>query len=270
MVGRTGAARLALTTGAAVIPIAHWGAQDILPYGSKKLRLFPRKAVRMAAGPPVDLSAYAGQRLGASVLLGDRGGLPASTPVAHVCRVAGVADPALAALPVARGAVLGDLASHRTPPFLHPLSRRAASSGSIRAISRAGRATHRCRSHACEAPHRAPLWGEKKRFMARSPAFALPKKREHFRTDREEASHVTAAADDDQHPAGRSPRCSRSEPAPGSAGRSDAHHQAERGGDAGSDPTDGCAADRRRSARPSRRRTCTAPPGSRTPAGTAA
>ncbi len=68
MVGRTGAARLALTTGAPVIPIAHWGAQDILPYGSKKLRLFPRKTVRMAAGPPVDLSAYAGQRLGASVL----------------------------------------------------------------------------------------------------------------------------------------------------------------------------------------------------------
>ena len=61
MVGKTGAARLALTTGAPVIPIAHWGAQDILPYGSKKLRLFPRKTVRMAAGPPVDLSAYAGR-----------------------------------------------------------------------------------------------------------------------------------------------------------------------------------------------------------------
>ena len=68
MVGRTGAARLALTTGAPVIPIAHWGAQDILPYGSKKLRLFPRKTVRMVAGPPVDLSAYAGQRLSGSVL----------------------------------------------------------------------------------------------------------------------------------------------------------------------------------------------------------
>ncbi len=68
MVGKTGAARLALTTGAPVIPIAHWGAQDILPYGSKKPRLFPRKTVRMAAGPPVDLSAYAGQRLGASTL----------------------------------------------------------------------------------------------------------------------------------------------------------------------------------------------------------
>jgi len=68
MVGKTGAARLALTTGAPVIPIAQWGAQEILPYGSKKPRLFPRKTVRMAAGPPVDLSAYAGQRLGASTL----------------------------------------------------------------------------------------------------------------------------------------------------------------------------------------------------------
>jgi hypothetical protein len=68
MVGKTGAARLALTTGAPVIPIAQWGAQDVLPYGSKKVHLFPRKTVRMAAGPPVDLSAYAGQRLGASTL----------------------------------------------------------------------------------------------------------------------------------------------------------------------------------------------------------
>lgn len=68
MTGKTGAARLALTTGAPVIPIAQWGAQEILPYGSKKPKLWPRKLVRMAAGPPVDLSAYQGQRLGASTL----------------------------------------------------------------------------------------------------------------------------------------------------------------------------------------------------------
>jgi 1-acyl-sn-glycerol-3-phosphate acyltransferase len=68
MVGKTGAARLALTTGAPVVPIAHWGAQEILPYGSKKPKLWPRKTVQMAAGPPVDLSAYAGQRLSASTL----------------------------------------------------------------------------------------------------------------------------------------------------------------------------------------------------------
>jgi 1-acyl-sn-glycerol-3-phosphate acyltransferase len=68
MVGKTGAARLALSTGAPVIPIAHWGAQDVLPYGSKKPKLWPRKTIRMAAGPPVDLSAYAGRRLSASTL----------------------------------------------------------------------------------------------------------------------------------------------------------------------------------------------------------
>ena len=68
MVGKTGAARLALTTGAPVIPIGQWGAQDVLPYGTKKVHLFPRKTVRMAAGPPVDLSGYAGQRLSASTL----------------------------------------------------------------------------------------------------------------------------------------------------------------------------------------------------------
>ena len=68
MVGKTGVARLALSTGVPVIPIAHWGAQDVLPYGSKKPKLWPRKTIRMAAGPPVDLSAYAGQRLSASTL----------------------------------------------------------------------------------------------------------------------------------------------------------------------------------------------------------
>jgi len=68
MTGKTGAARLALTTGAPVIPIAQWGAQEILPYGSKKPKLWPRTTVRMTAGPPVDLSAYQGKRLGASTL----------------------------------------------------------------------------------------------------------------------------------------------------------------------------------------------------------
>ena len=68
MVGRTGAARLALTTGAPVIPVAHWGAQDILPYGSQEAAPVPAQDVQMVAGPPVDLSAYAGQRLRRSTL----------------------------------------------------------------------------------------------------------------------------------------------------------------------------------------------------------
>jgi 1-acyl-sn-glycerol-3-phosphate acyltransferase len=63
MVGKSGAARLALATGAPVIPVAHWGAQDILPYGSVKPRLLPRKRVQVLAGPAVDLSAFEGQPL---------------------------------------------------------------------------------------------------------------------------------------------------------------------------------------------------------------
>ena len=68
MVARTGVARLALTTGAPVIPVAHWGAQVILPYGSKRPNLVPRHTVRILAGPPVDLSAYEGQPLNREVL----------------------------------------------------------------------------------------------------------------------------------------------------------------------------------------------------------
>ena len=68
MVSKTGVARLALTSGVPVIPVAHWGTQDILPYGSKKPRLFPRKTVRTVAGPPVDLSAWAGKQTSARAL----------------------------------------------------------------------------------------------------------------------------------------------------------------------------------------------------------
>lgn len=70
MVARTGVARLALTTGVPVIPVACWGAQVILPYGDKRPKLFPRKTVKVVAGPPVDLSAYAGQPLTAQTLRG--------------------------------------------------------------------------------------------------------------------------------------------------------------------------------------------------------
>jgi 1-acyl-sn-glycerol-3-phosphate acyltransferase len=63
MVSRTGVARLALTTGVPVIPVASWGAQDILPYGSIRPHLVPRKPVHILAGPPVDLSAFDGEEL---------------------------------------------------------------------------------------------------------------------------------------------------------------------------------------------------------------
>jgi 1-acyl-sn-glycerol-3-phosphate acyltransferase len=68
MVAKTGVARLALATGAPVIPVAQWGAQRILPYGSKRPHLFPRTTVQVMAGPPVDLSAFDGQALSPKVL----------------------------------------------------------------------------------------------------------------------------------------------------------------------------------------------------------
>ncbi len=56
MVGRTGVARLALTTRAPVIPVAQWGMQDLLARYGRVLKPFPRKKVTVVAGPPVDLS----------------------------------------------------------------------------------------------------------------------------------------------------------------------------------------------------------------------
>jgi 1-acyl-sn-glycerol-3-phosphate acyltransferase len=70
MVPKTGIARLALATGAPVIPVACWGTQDILPYGSKRPHLVPRHLVKMLAGPAVDLSAHAGQPMSRDVLRG--------------------------------------------------------------------------------------------------------------------------------------------------------------------------------------------------------
>lgn len=61
MKGRTGAARLALETGAKVIPVAHWGAQEVFPRYAKRFKIFPRKKVTVIVGDPVDLSAFTGR-----------------------------------------------------------------------------------------------------------------------------------------------------------------------------------------------------------------
>ncbi|GGC94842.1 1-acyl-sn-glycerol-3-phosphate acyltransferase [Tersicoccus solisilvae] len=68
MRGRTGAARLALRTGAPVVPVVHWGAQDLFPRYAKRLHPFPRKHVTVVVGDPVDLSEFAGQPLTRTVL----------------------------------------------------------------------------------------------------------------------------------------------------------------------------------------------------------
>ncbi|PFG32706.1 1-acyl-sn-glycerol-3-phosphate acyltransferase [Sanguibacter antarcticus] len=68
MTGKTGAARLALSSGVPVIPVAQWGPQDILGQYSKRLRPFPRKRVTIRAGRPVDLSDLLGRPQDTSVL----------------------------------------------------------------------------------------------------------------------------------------------------------------------------------------------------------
>ena len=68
MVGRTGAARIALTTGCPVIPLAQWGPQQILaPYG-KRLHLFPRRTMQVRVGAPVDLDDLRNRDQDAAVL----------------------------------------------------------------------------------------------------------------------------------------------------------------------------------------------------------
>ncbi|PWI19389.1 1-acyl-sn-glycerol-3-phosphate acyltransferase [Streptomyces sp. Act143] len=72
--GKTGAARIALTTGVPVIPVAQWGAHRIVPPyarggpGDRRLRLVPRTPVHVVAGPPVDLSRHEGRPLTSDVL----------------------------------------------------------------------------------------------------------------------------------------------------------------------------------------------------------
>ncbi|MDN6428569.1 MAG: 1-acyl-sn-glycerol-3-phosphate acyltransferase [Propionibacterium sp.] len=60
MRAKTGAARLALDTGVPVIPIAQWGAQEILPRYTKVLNVRPGREIRISVLPAVDLSDLQG------------------------------------------------------------------------------------------------------------------------------------------------------------------------------------------------------------------
>jgi 1-acyl-sn-glycerol-3-phosphate acyltransferase len=61
MQGKTGAARLALITGAPVVPVATDGSQAIHDPRTNKISLDRRVPVKVTAGPPVDLSKWAGE-----------------------------------------------------------------------------------------------------------------------------------------------------------------------------------------------------------------
>lgn len=56
MRGKTGAARIAFTTGCPVVPIGQWGAQELMPGRKPSFpRVLPRKTLRVAVGDPVPL-----------------------------------------------------------------------------------------------------------------------------------------------------------------------------------------------------------------------
>ncbi|HEV2885926.1 MAG TPA: lysophospholipid acyltransferase family protein [Jatrophihabitans sp.] len=61
MQAKTGVARLALLApGVPVIPVGQWGAQYFLDVYARRFRPWPRKRITISAGPPVDLSDFAG------------------------------------------------------------------------------------------------------------------------------------------------------------------------------------------------------------------
>jgi 1-acyl-sn-glycerol-3-phosphate acyltransferase len=58
----TGVARMALATGAPVIPVGQWGANSLLPPTAKVGTLVPRATLGVLAGEPVDLSDLVGKQ----------------------------------------------------------------------------------------------------------------------------------------------------------------------------------------------------------------
>lgn len=68
MRGKSGAARIALATGAPVIPVVHWGVQDTWAPYARFPRLLPRGHVTVQVGEPVDLSDLLGREQDAEVV----------------------------------------------------------------------------------------------------------------------------------------------------------------------------------------------------------
>ena len=58
MRGKSGAVRLALETGIPLIPVAHWGTQELMPRYGKTIRPIPRKTIHVAVGQALDLSRF--------------------------------------------------------------------------------------------------------------------------------------------------------------------------------------------------------------------
>ena len=68
MQSRTGVARLALSADVPVVPVVHWGTREVLDGYHRRFRPLPRKPITVRCGEPVDLSAYRGREIDATVL----------------------------------------------------------------------------------------------------------------------------------------------------------------------------------------------------------
>lgn len=68
MRGKFGAVRTALEVGVPLIPVAHWGDQEVLPAYRGGFHPFPRHTVTVKFGDPVDLSRFRGHRVDSAAL----------------------------------------------------------------------------------------------------------------------------------------------------------------------------------------------------------
>lgn len=69
MRGKTGAVRVALEGDIPLIPMAHWGVQEVMPRYGRSIRLWPpRKRVRIVIGEPIDIDAFRGRNAQPAVL----------------------------------------------------------------------------------------------------------------------------------------------------------------------------------------------------------
>ena len=68
MSGKTGALRVALETGAPLIPVAQWGANRIMPPYTTQMHVLPPKTIQVTAGPPLDIEDLRGRPLTKTLL----------------------------------------------------------------------------------------------------------------------------------------------------------------------------------------------------------
>lgn len=68
MMGKSGAVNVALSANVPLIPVAQWGAQEIMAPYQKKLNLLPRKTMKVIAGKPLDLADLRNRPIDSEVL----------------------------------------------------------------------------------------------------------------------------------------------------------------------------------------------------------